>query len=113
MIFHLAEDIKVTLVTYAGEGGAIKLDCSKKRVYWLVMEYSRRIGHIKLCNYRGGEKKTITSGSINRNLLGVFGDSFFFLNTNVSNRNNSRTILVEQGNYQDLLVVDNSLQPTC
>ena len=119
MIFNLAEDIKVTLVTYAGEGGAIKLDCRKKRVYWLVMEYSLSIGHILSCNYRGEGKETITSGSIHRNLLGVLGDSLYFLNTNeyrinemnVSNRNISRTILVEQGNYQDLFVMDKSLQP--
>ena len=121
MIFSLAEDIKVTLVTYVGEGGAIKLDCSKKRVYWLVMEYSRRIVRIESCNYRGREKITITSGSINRNLLGVLGDSLYFLYTNkyrinvmnVSNGNISRTILVEKGNYNDLVLVDKSVQPKC
>jgi len=116
---NLAHGFKVTLVTYLGEGGAIKLDCSKKRVYWL--ENSRSIVHINSCNYRGGKKKTLRSGSIDKNLLGVLGDLLFFVNTNehrinvmnVSNGNISQTIVVEWEDYQDLLVVDKSVQPTC
>ena len=119
MQFNFADRIKVTLVTYVGSSGAIKLDCSKKRVYWL--ENFRSIGHIKSSDYGGRQKETITSGSIDRNLLGVLGDSLYFLNTNeyhikemnVSNGNISRTIPIEQEHYQDLLLVAKSVQPTC
>ena len=119
MQFSFADGIKVTLLTYVGRGGAIKLDCNKNRVYWL--EYVGSIGRIRSCDYAGGEKKTITGGSINSNLLGVLGDSLYFLDKseyhinemNVSNGSISRTIPVERENYQDLLVVDKSVQPRC
>ena len=119
MQLNLVDGIKVTLITYMGESAAIQLDCRKRRVYWLA--YFRSIGHIKSCNYSGGEKKNITSGLLNRNILGVFGDSLYFLNMseyrinemNVSNGNISRKILAEKGDYQQLLVVDKSVQPTC
>jgi len=117
--FNLTDSIKATLVTYMGEGGAIKLDCRKRRVYWLA--YFRGVGYIKSCNYTGGEKKNITSGPLNRNLLGVLGDLLYFLNTNeyrinevnVSHGNISRKILVERENYRDLLILGKSVQPTC
>ena len=119
MQLNLVDGIKVTLVTYRGEGGAIQLDCPKRRVYWLA--YFRSIGHIKSCNYTGGQKKDITSGPLNRNVLGVLGDSLYFLNTseyrinemNVSNGNISRKILVERGGDYQVLVAVKSVQPTC
>jgi len=116
--FNLADSIKVTLVTYVGDVHAIKLDCRKKRVYWL--EYSSRI---KSCDYGGKEKKTMTEGRFNRYLLGVLGDSLYFLDTNkdrinemnVTNGNISRTIKVDSAvdvYYFDLVVVDKTLQPS-
>ena len=115
----MAHRLKITLATYLGDGGAIKLDCNKKRVYWL--ENFRSIGYIKSINYNGRKKATITSGPVNRNLLGVLGDSLYFLNThenrinvmNVPKGNISQTILVARENYKDLLAVHTSVQPTC
>ena len=114
--FHLADSIKVTFVTYGGNVYAIKLDCRKKRVYWL--EYSRRI---KSLDYGGKERRTVTDGHFNEYLLGMLGDSLYFLDTNtyrinemnVSNGNISRKILVDWRTYYDLVLVEKSVQPKC
>ena len=114
--FNLADGIKVTLVRHVAHVYAIKLDCNKKRVYWL--ESSR----IKSSDYRGQEKKIVKTGRFNRHILGVSGDSLYFLNRkkyrinemNVSNGNILRTVLVDRGvSYYGLVVVDKSVQPTC
>ena len=114
--FHLADSIKVTFVTYGGNVYAIKLDCHKKRVYWL--EYSIRI---KSLDYGGKERRTVTDGQFSRNILGVLGDLLYFLDTNiyrinemnVSNGNISRKILVDRRTYYDLVLVEKSIQPKC
>ena len=120
ILFSLADGIKVTLVTiYAGDIYAIKLDCRKKRVYWL--EYFSSIQYIKSADFGGEAKKTITEGQINKYLLGVLGDSLYFLDTNidrinemnVSNGNISRKILVDRRTYYDLVLVEKSVQPKC
>ena len=113
--FNLADSIKITLTSYVGDGGAITLDCIKKRVYWL--EDSKLI---KSCDYHGKDMRTITSGRFMKDLLGVLGDSLYFLDRNelrinemnVSNGNTSQTILLERESYRDLIIVDKSLQPT-
>ena len=117
MRLSLANNITVTLVANAGSAHAIKLDNTKKRVYWMEVFSSNR--SIKSCDYGGKEKKTITSGPFNEDLLGVLGDSLYFLNTfdyritemNVSNGNISRKIFVDNADYRDLVVVDKSIQP--
>ena len=115
--FNLADSIKVTLVRDGGAVYAIKLDCNKKRVYWL--EYS---SGIKSSDYRGQEKKSVKTRHFNSNILGVSGDSLYFLEINkyrinemnVSNGIISRTVLVDRGvSYYDLVVVDKSVQPSC
>ena len=118
--FNLAGGVKVTLVRDVGDVYAIKLDCNKKRVYWL--EYSSSIQSIKSSDYNGKGKTDITGGKFDRYLLGLLGDLLYFLDTsdhrinerNVSDGNISRTFQVDSGDsYYDLLVVDKSLQPTC
>ena len=115
--FNLADGIKVTLTGDVGSVYAIKLDCNKKRVYWL--EYS---SGMKSSDYRGQEKKIVKIGQFNRNILGVSGDSLYFLHRNkyrinemnVSNGNILGTVLIDRGVwYYDLVVVDKSVQPTC
>ena len=115
--FNLADGIKVTLVRDAGDVYAIKLDCNKKRVYWL--EYS---SGIKSSDYSGQENKIVKIGQFNTNMLGVSGDSLYFVHRNkypinemnVSNGNISGTVLVDMGvSYYDLVVMDKSVQPTC
>ena len=115
--FNLADGIKVTLVRDAGDVYAIKLDCNKKRVYWL--EYS---SGIKSSDYSGQENKIVKIGQFNTNILGVSGDSLYFVHRNkyginemnVSNGNISGTVLVDRGvSYYDLVVIDKSVQPTC
>jgi len=118
MRFNLADSMKVTLVIHVGYVYAIKLDCHKKRVYWL--KYSSW-SNIKSCDYGSKKKETIASGPFHSRLLGVLGDSLYFLNTieyrinvmNVSNGNISQKILVDNADYKDLLAVDKSVQPTC
>ena len=118
--FSLADGIKVILVTiYVGDVFAIKLDCRKKRVYWL--DYFSSIQYIKSSDFRGQGKKTITEGRFDGSLLGVLGDSLYFLDTskyrinemNVSNGNISRKILADRRTYYDLVVVEKSVQPKC
>ena len=64
--------------------------------------------------------KAITRGTFNRYLLGVFRDSLYFLvkkklshinQMNISNGNISRSILVKRIGYDDMIVVDSSVQP--
>ena len=120
ILFSLADGIKVTLVTiYVGDVYSIKLDCRKKRVYWL--EYFNSIQYIKSADFGGQGKKAITEGRFNLYLLGVFGDSLYFLDTNiyrinemnVSSGNISRKILVDRRTYYDLVLVETSVQPNC
>ena len=120
ILYSLADGIKVTLVTiYAGDIHAIKLDCRKKRVYWL--EYFHSIHYIKSIDYGSKEKKIVATGQFDSNLLGVLGDSLYFLDTsiyrinemNVSNGNISRKILVDRNTYYDLVLVEKSVQPKC
>jgi hypothetical protein len=113
----LADNITLTLVANAGNAHAIKLDSTKKRVYWMEVFSSNR--SIKSCDYGGKEKKTITSGPFNEDLLGVLGDSLYFLNTydyritemNVSNGEILQKIAIDKGFYSDLSVVEKSIQP--
>ena len=118
--FNLAGGVKVSLVRHVGDVYAIKLDCNKKRVYWL--EFYSSIQSIKSSDYNGKGKTDITEGKFDRDLLGVLGDLLYFLDTrdnrinerNVSDGNISRTFQVDSGvTYYDLLVVHKSLQPTC
>ena len=88
-------------------------------MYWL--EYFSSIHYIKSADFGGQGKKTITEGQFNSNLLGVLGDSLYFLDTskyrinemNVSNGNISRKILVDRRTYYDLVLVEKSIQPKC
>ena len=99
---------------------AITVDCTKKRVYWLENEIRSGVDHIVSSQYNGLDQKTIISGSFNDYLLGVLGDSLYFLNNdlfyvnemNISNGNISRNILVDNNSYyDDLVVVHSSIQP--
>jgi hypothetical protein len=99
---------------------AITVDCTKQRVYWLENEIQSGVDHIVSSDYDGLDQKTIISGSFNDHLLGVLGDSLYFLNNdlfyvnemNISNGNISRNILVDNNSYyNDLVVVHSSIQP--
>jgi hypothetical protein len=78
-----------------------------------------RGGHIFSSGYNGEDKKTIARGSLNVFVLGVFGDSLYYQNTNryhikemnVSSGNISRTILLDNVFYYGMIVVDKSVQP--
>lgn len=116
----LATGVQVTLAKFDGISGIIKLDCNSQRVYWLrFTDVPQRICHISSSDYDGRDQKTITSGSFNVYLLGVFGDSLYYLNNdqfyikvvNVTNGNISRSILVGKADYHDLIFVDGSVQP--
>ncbi|CAB4018920.1 Hypothetical predicted protein, partial [Paramuricea clavata] len=110
----LANGFQKTLTTFSEESYAIKLDCTKKRVYWLA-----NTAEIISSDYDGKDKKTIANGSFTESILGVFGDSLYYQNTNlhgikemnVSTGNISRSILVDKVFYDDLIFVDNSAQP--
>ena len=88
-------------------------------MYWL--EYFSSIHYIKSADFGGQGKKIITEGRFNKYLLGVLGDSLYFLDTsiyrinemNVSNGNISRKILVDRNTYYDLVLVQKSVQPKC
>ncbi len=115
MRFNLADGVKVTLARYVGSSDAVEVDRTKKRVYWFD-QYNK----ISSCDYEGGDKKTITSGVFNEDILRVFHDSLFFVDEtlyrinklNISNGNISHSILVEKISYRDMVVVESSAQPT-
>ncbi len=119
MRFNFADGIKVTLASDVAYRSAVELDYSKKRVYWF--SYHKTNSYlISSCDYEGRDTKAITSGQFNRYLLGVFRDSLYFLvrkslfhinQMNISNGNIFHRILVNQINYDDLIVVDSSVQP--
>jgi hypothetical protein len=62
---------------------AITVDCTKKRVYWLENEIQFGVDHIVSSQYNGLDQKTILSGSFNDHILGVLGDSLYFLNNDL------------------------------
>ena len=117
----MARKYKVMLAKRAfSEPHAITVDCTKKRVYWLENEIQSGVDHIVSSQYNGVDLKTIISGSFNDHLLGVLGDSLYFLNNdsfyvnemNISNGNIFRHILVDNNSYyDDLVVVHNPIQP--
>ena len=99
---------------------AIAVDCTKKQVYWLENEIQSGVHHIFSSDYNGLDQKTIVRGLLNDYLLGVLGDSLYYLNNdlfhinemNVSNGTISRNILVDNNTYyDDLVVVHSSIQP--
>ena len=101
---------------------AITVDCTKERVYWLENEIRSDVDHICSSDYDGVDQKNIISGSLNGHLLGVLGDSLYFVNNdlfydyvnemNISNENISRNILVDSNSYyNNLVVVHSSIQP--
>ena len=99
---------------------AITVDCTKKRVYWLEKEIHSGVDHIVSSQYSGLDQKTIKSGSFNDHLLGVLGDSLYFMNNdlfyvnemNISNGNILRNIQVDNNSYYDYLVIGHSsIQP--
>ena len=76
--------------------------------------------HIFASDYDGKDKKIITSGRFDKDLLGVFGDLLYFMNNygsyikqmNTTNDSLPRNIAVERyRNYYDLIVVHTFLQP--
>ena len=94
----------------------IKLDCVNEKVYGFVRQSG--VQYISISDYDGGNQKNIASGSFSKDLLGVFGDLLYFMNSdrsyikemNLSNRTLSQTIAVEGDSYYDLIVVHTSLQ---
>ena len=99
---------------------AITVDCTKNRVYWIEKEIQSGVDHIVSSQYSGLDQKTIIRGSLNNHLLGVLGDSLYFVNNdlfyvnemNISNGNISRNILMDSNShYDDLVVVHSSIQP--
>jgi hypothetical protein len=99
---------------------AITVDCTKNRVYWIEKEIQSGVDHIVSSQYSGLDQKTIIRGLFNDHLLGVLGDSLYFMNNdlfyvnemNISNGNIFRNILVDNNSYyNDLVVVHSSIQP--
>ena len=99
---------------------AITVDCTKNRIYWIEKEIQSGVDHIVSSQYSGLDQKTIIRGSLNNHLLGVHGDSLYFMNNNlfyvnemnISNGNISRNIVVDSNSYYDnLVVVHISIQP--
>ena len=98
----------------------IKLDCVNKQVYGFVQIYGNE-DYISASDYDGGNQTKITSGGYNTDILGVFNGSLYFLNdndrsqineVNLSSRNVTRSIVVDDENYYHyLIVVHKSLQP--
>ena len=97
----------------------IKLDCINKQVHGFLQKSGNEY-YISASGYDGGNQTKITSGLFNRNILGVFNGSLYFMNdndgsqineVNLSSRNVTRSIAVDRNDYYDLIVVNNSLQP--
>ena len=110
----MAPKYKVMLANRkSSEPYAITVDCTKERVYWIESEIRSGVDHIVSSDYDGVDQKTIISGSLNGHLLGVLGDSLYFMSNdlfyvneiNISNGNISRNILVDSNSYYDNLVV--------
>ncbi len=120
MRFNFVDGVQVTLIRDFGSCFAVALDYTNKRVYWISGPIAQGNRNISSCDYEGGDKKAITSGNIDRYLLGVFRDSLFFIvniskpyhiinQMNISNGSISRNILVKKSYYYDLIVVDSSI----
>ena len=95
----------------------IKLDCVNKQVYGFVRIYGNE-NYISASDYDGGNQTKITSGRYDTDILGVFNGSLLNIDrsqineVNISSRNVTRSIVVDDDNYYyDLIVVHKSLQP--
>ena len=91
--------------------------CIKKRVYWL----EQRSGATRIfsTDYTGWSKTLIATGFFSKDLLGVFGNLIYFLESNstslnemnISSKNIKREVsLVPRNPYLSMIVVDSSLQ---
>ena len=93
--------------------------CTTERLYWLEVEPKSGATHIFSVDYDGLVKKIIASGSSSRHALGVFGNLMYVFDNgstsvnemNVFNGKISRKIMVQDGLYYSLTIVDSSLQP--
>ena len=96
----------------------IKLDCVNKQVYGFEQNSGNEY-YISASDYDGGNQTKITSGPFRKYILGVFNGSLYFMDndrsyineTDASNEIVIRSIAVDRNDYQDLIVVHNSLQP--
>ena len=113
----LATHVMLTLEMNIIRPYVIKLDCVNEQVYGFVRQSG--VEYISVSDYDGGNQKNIASGPFSKFILGVFGDSLYFMNSNpssyikemnLSNRTVSRTIAVGGDYYYDLIVVHTSLQ---
>ena len=113
----LATHAMLTLEMRVIDYSVIKLDCVNKQVYSFMENSSNE--YIFASDYDGKNKKMITSGRFDDDILGVFGDLLYFMNNdrsyikqmNTSNDSLPRNIAVERTNYYDLILVHTFLQP--
>ena len=92
--------------------------CTAERIYWLEVERKSGATNIFSIDYDSLVKEKITSGSFNRHLLGMFGNVMYVFDNgstslneiNMFNGEISRKILVQDGLYYSLTIVDSSLQ---
>ena len=92
--------------------------CTAERFYWLEVETKSDATHIFSVDYDGLMKEKIARGSFNRHLLGVFGNLMYVFDNSSTSVNEmsvfngkiSRKILVQDGLYYSLTIVDSSLQ---
>ena len=96
----------------------IKLDCVNKEVYGFAPKSGNEY-YISASDYDGRNQTKITSGPFWKYILGVFNGSLYIMNNDrsqikemdASNETVIRRIAVDRNDYQDLIVVHNSLQP--
>ena len=111
---NLATNEVLTLVR---NSPSFAIVCVKRHVYWL--EQKSGTTRIFSVRYNGGFKSLIKTGFFNQDLLGVFGNLIYFLDSNstslnemnISSQNIMREVsLVQRNPYLSMLIVDSSLQ---
>ena len=99
----------------------INLDINKQRMYW--MKYNRRTVWSSLISsdYDGNNRKIIvTRQQLNQYILGVSGDSIFVMKNdearilmiNETEKKPSRSFIIENSSYYDLIVFNNNFNHT-
>ena len=114
----LATHETLTLEMRVTDISTIKLDCVNKEVYGFARKSGNEY-YISASDYDGRNQTKITSGPFWKHILGVFNGSLYIMNNDrsqikemdASNETVIRRIAVDRNDYQDLIVVHNSLQP--
>ena len=101
--------------------GRITLDINKQRVYWIKYDERAEQSSIFSSDYDGKDQKSIvTDKKLNRNILRASDNSIFIIKSdearilimNDTGKPLSRSFMIENSEYYDLIIFNNNFNHT-